>query len=174
MEIRFSDADGFDAQADRADMAVILFARAEVEAGRVGSAVERLLLFSDDARHVRRFAGRVVLLFEGYDNDPRPLVQIPECVRFFRDIDAQWSYWLHFLMPNPELLRLVLLMRVDFRARGGNGLRVGYELRDPSQLADTLQRWFAAMNTLHDAHAIDDAFNRAQSRAVMAALDGWG
>lgn len=173
MEIRFSDADGFDAQAHGADLAVLVFTRAEVEAGLVGSAVERLMLFSDDGRHVRRFAGRVLLLFAGYDDDPRPLVQIPDCTRFFRAIDAQWSYWLHFLMPDPEVLRLALLMRVDVRVRSCDGKDANYELCHPAQLAGTLHRWFTAMNALHEAHGIDEAFNRAQSRAVMAALDGW-
>lgn len=91
MEIRFCDADGFDAGADGADMAAVLFTRGEVEAGHVGNAVERLMLFSDDARHVRRFAGRMAIVFSGYDSDPRPLVQMPDCVRFFRGIDAHWS-----------------------------------------------------------------------------------
>ena len=173
MEIRFSDADGFDAQADGADMAAVLFTRAEVEAGRVGSAVERLMLFSDDSRHVRRFAGRVALLFSGYDRDPRPLVQIPDCVRFFRGIDAHWSYWLHFLLPNPEMLRLALLLRLDVEIRMQQGQQVGYGLRRPTELADVLQRWFAAMNALHDAHGIDEAFSRGRMSAVMAALGGW-
>lgn len=173
MEIRFSDADGFDAHAHGADLALLMFTRDEVEAGRVGGAVERLMLFSDDATHVRRFAGRVVLMFSGYDNDPRPLVQIPECTRFFRSIDAQWSYWLHFLLPDREMLRLALLMSVDVRVCERKGLEVGYELRTPAQLAGTLHRWFVAMNALHEVHGIDEAFNEAQSSAVMKALEGW-
>jgi hypothetical protein len=173
MEIRFSDADGFDGGADGADMAAVLFTRAEVEAGFIGSAVERLMLFSDDSRHVRRFAGRMAILFSGYDSDARPLVQIPDCVRFFRGIDAHWSYWLHFLLPDPEVLRLVLLLRVDVEVRMKQGQQVGYGLRRPAQLADVLRRWFAAMNALHDAHGIDEAFSRARTTAVMAALDGW-
>jgi hypothetical protein len=173
MEIRFTDADGFDIGADGADMAAVLLTRAEVEAGRVGSAVERLMLLSDDARHVRRFAGRVVLMFSGYDRDPRPLVLIPECVRFFRGIDEHWSYWFHFLVPDPEVLRLALLLRLDVDVRMQHGQRVGYGLRRPAQLADVMHRWFAAMNALHDAHGIDEAFNQSQSLAVVAALEGW-
>lgn len=175
MQIRYTDADGFDTGAARADMAAILFTRAEVEAGRVGSAVERLMLLSDNAGHVRRFAGRVVLMFGGYDDDARPLVQVPECVRFFRDVDAQWCYWLHFLLPDPELLRLALLLQLDVDVRTEPGLQVvGYALRDPAQVVGVLHRWFDAMNTLHQMHGIDETLNEAQSRAVMAALDGWG
>src|SRR6218665_1424675 len=99
MEIRITDADGFGRLSPKADLAVVVITRADIEALRVGSTVERLLLFSDDATQVLRFAGRMVIQVEGYDDDPRPLVLIPECVRFFRAVDAQWSYWLHFLLP---------------------------------------------------------------------------
>ncbi|WP_284617531.1 hypothetical protein [Aquabacterium humicola] len=173
MEIRFTDAHGFDRGSDGADMAAVLFTRTEVEAGLVGSAVERLMLFSDDARQVRRFAGRVILVFSGYDQDPRPLARIPECVRFFRRLDEHWSYWLHFLVPDPEVIRLALLLRLDVDVRMQRGLQVGYGLRRPSQLAEVLHRWFGAMNALHDMHGIGDAFNESRSRAVMAALEGW-
>lgn len=173
MEIRFTDVDGFDSQADGADLAVIVFTRAEIEAGRVGSAVERLLLFSDDAVQVRRFAGRVVLMFNGYDADPRALPQIPECVRFFRNVDSQWSYWLHFLLPDPEVLRLAVLLIVDVQVSARGQVEVGYELRDPAQLAGVLDRWFTAMNALHDANGVDATFNEAQTAAVMRAIAGW-
>lgn len=173
MEIRFTDADGFDSQADGADLAVIVFTRAEIEAGRVGSAVERLLLFSDDSAQVRRFAGRVVLMFNGYDADPRALPQIPECVRFFRNVDSQWSYWLHFLLPDPEVLRLAVLLIVDAQVSARGQMEVVYELRDPAQLAGVLDRWFTAMNTLHDANGVDATFNEAQTAALMRAITGW-
>lgn len=99
MEIRITDADGFGRLSPKADLAIVVITRADIEAFRVGSTVERLLLFSDDANQVMRFAGRMVIQVEGYDDDPRPLPLIPECVRFFRAVDAQWGYWLHFLPP---------------------------------------------------------------------------
>jgi hypothetical protein len=173
MEIRFTDASGFDLHANGADLAVIVFTRAEIEACRVGSAVERLLLLSDDADHVRRFAGRVVLMFDGYDGDPRALPQIRECVRFFRSVDSQWSYWLHFLLPDPEVLRLAVLLTVDVQVRARGRAQAGYALRDPAQLAEVLDRWFTAMNALHDAHGVDVAFNEAQTNALMRAIAGW-
>lgn len=150
MEIRFTDASGFDAHGGTADLAVIAFTRAEVEASSVASAVERLLLFSDRGNYVRQFAGRVVLMFSGYDHDPRALPEVPECVRFIRDDDKHWSYWLHFLAPDPEVLRLPLMLRVDVQACIRRNQQVGYRLKEPAQLAPVLDRWFTAMNVLHD------------------------
>jgi len=173
MEIRFTDADGFDVHATAADLAVVVFTREEIERGHVGSAIERLMLFSDDADHVRRFAGRVVLLFGGYDDDPRPLPGIAECVRFFRTVDQHWSYWLHFLIPDQDVLRLIVLLSVDVGVRARSNRVVGYELREPTQLARATERWLGAMNALHDVHGIDEGFNKAQTEVLFEAIAGW-
>ena len=47
MEIRFTDADGFDRHAAHADLAVLVVQREDIEGLRVGSIVERLLMLSD-------------------------------------------------------------------------------------------------------------------------------
>lgn len=174
MEIRLTDAGSFDRHAPGADLAIIVFSRAEVEAQRVGSAVERLMLFSDDDRSVRHFAGRMTLMFAGYDDDPRPLPQIPECVRFFRAVDRQWSYWLHFLRPEPDVLNFAMLMLLDVDASAvGAGQvagQVAYALHDPMQLPRLLERWFRAMNVLHDTFDVPSSHNEAMTAAALAAL----
>ena len=83
MQIRITDAAGFDRMSPGADLAVVVISRADIEEFRVGNTVGHLMLFSDDAAQVRRFAGRMVVQVEGYDDDPLPLLLIPECVWFF-------------------------------------------------------------------------------------------
>lgn len=170
MEVRLTDADGFERHAASADLAILLFTREEVEAQRVGSAVERLMLFSDSAENVRRYAGRMTLMFSGYDDDPRPLVQIPECVMFFRAIDRQWSYWLHFLRPDPDVLNLAMLMLLDVQVSEIGAGQAGYALRDPMQLHELLKRLFLAMNVLHDTFGIPQSANEAMTAAALTAL----
>ncbi len=170
MEISITDADGFGRLAPKADLIFLIISRADIEAFRVGSTVERLLLLSDDAEQVMRFAGRVVIQVDGYDHDPRPLLLIPECVRFFRAVDAQWSYWLHFVMPLPDQLNLILLMLVDVRPLLRRGAEIGYQLRDPEQIGRVLHRLFHAMNTLHETFGVPLSLNKAMTAAVVAAL----
>lgn len=170
MQIRITDADGFNRLSAGADLAVVVFARADVERCRVGSTVERLMLFSDGAAQVRRFAGRMVLQVEGYDDDPRPLLLIPECVRFFRAVDKQWNHWLHFLLPQPEQLRLILLMLVDVDLQERQEHQTGYRLRHPEQLHRVLERLFVSMNILHETFDVPESHNRAMTAAVVSAL----
>lgn len=170
MEIKFLDADGFDRHAHTADLAVVLLTRSEIELGNVGSTVERLMLFSDDEKNVRRYEGRVALMFEGYDADPRSLVEIPECVRFFRAVDRQWSYWLHFLMPQPDVLNLVVLLLVDVQMTSVESDLRQFAIKDPDQLRTLLSRLFTSMNTLHRNFGLSELANRHRSNAVLASL----
>lgn len=170
MEIKFLDADGFDRHAQAADLAVVLFTRSEIELGSVGSAVERLMLFSDDEQNVRRFEGRVALMFEGYDADARSLVEIPECVRFFRAVDRQWSYWLHYLMPQPDVLNLAVLLLADVQMMSVEGDRRQFAIKDPAELRSLLGRLFTSMNTLHRNYGLSELVNRQRTETVLASL----
>lgn len=166
MEIKFTDADGFEREAAGADLAVLLIQREDIEALRVGSTVERLLLLSDRAEHVHRFAGRLLLRVSGYDDDPRPLSQVPECVRFFRAVDRQWGYWLHFIMPEPEELMFILFMLLDVRWAASHGGMVGYVPPDPQQFDRVLQRLFSAMRRLQSAFNVPLTHAMAVADAV--------
>ena len=169
-EIRITNAEGFDRAAQGADLAVVI-ARADIETCQVGGTVARLMLFSDNAVQGHRFAGRMVVQVEGYDDDPRPLLLIPECVRFFRAVNAQWSHWLHFLLPQPDQIKLILLMLVDVDLQEEDRrLPPGYRLRHPAQLGRVLQRLFMSMNVLHETFDVPEAHNEAMTAAVIAAL----
>lgn len=170
MKVTLTDADGFHNNARHADLAIIVISRADIEAMRVGSTVERLMLFSDDTEQVLRFAGRMVLQVEGYDADPRPLALIPECVRFFRAVDAQWHYWLHFLLPLADQIQLIFLMLVDMQVQEQHGAQIGYAPRHPEQMDLALDRLLDAVRVLHDIHGVPQVLGDMVAKAARDAL----
>lgn len=170
MTIKFTDADGFDRSAQGADLAVVLVSRQDVEALKIGSTVERLMLFSDCAKHVHQFAGRVIIQVDGYDADPRPLISIPEVQRFFRAVDKHWSYWLHFLIPEIGQIQLILLMLVDVTEQGTKHGATGFSVTNPQQLDDQILRLLAAMKTLHDAFQVPNNHAELMMSAVVRAF----
>lgn len=110
----------------------------------------------DDAQNVRRYEGRIALMFEGYDAGPRPLVETPDCVRFFRAVDQLWGYWLYFLMPQPDVLNLAVLLLADLRHLPLGNDHCKFAINDVEQLRDLLTRLFASMNTLHANYGISE------------------
>lgn len=174
MKVTQTDADGFHNHAQQADLVIVVISRFDIETMRVGSTVERLMLLSDDTEQVFRFAGRMALQVEGYDDDPRPLAQIPECVRFFRAVDAQWNYWLHFLLPMADQIRLIFLMLVDMQAQEQHGAQVGYVPRHLEQMDLALDRLLEAVRVLHDIHGVPPVLGDMVAKAARDALGRQG
>lgn len=164
-----TDADGLAAHASKGDAVALLVTRSEIERGTVGDVVDRLMVLSDSRENVVRFAHQVALVVDGYDHDPRELVQIPEVVAFFRAVDAAWPYWLHFMSPEHESLQLALHLLVDLTPVRASGGEVGYAF-DREELIEVVNRRLHAMNLLHHEHALPESRRTEISRSALSAL----
>lgn len=72
-------------------------------------------------RHFAKLAGRLILTFSGYDEDPREIYEIPEIRAYFQKLDKQLSELPALMSFKPEIgfngpgLYLMLLGEVDGR-----------------------------------------------------------
>lgn len=125
------------------------FSRSEVEAGPVGGAVDRLMELSDDNAIARHLEGRLTLMFEGYDDDPRELYEIPEVVQFFRSLTEAWPFWFHFLEREGDSLCVAMRLLTDVRllSRQRGQVRADIDFADYQR---ELNRLFEGMNGLHE------------------------
>lgn len=171
MEFKTTDADSFESASQGADLAIVLITRQEVEASNIASTVERLTMLSDADKYVQHFAGRVAIHVSGYDDDPRPLVLIPECMSFFRAVNAQWKYWLHFLIPDADLLKLIVLLLIDVQVHEVQGGGIGYAVGDSRQLHVVLDELFAALDQLHARFGVPASESELTKALVRTALD---
>ena len=46
-----------------------------------------------DQAPITAFEGSMTITFEGYEDDPRELFEIPEVCKFMRNLDNQFPYW---------------------------------------------------------------------------------
>lgn len=82
--------------------------RADVESGDIQPAWQFLKKINQK-KHLWTNRDALVLYFAGYEEDTRAYFQIPEFVRYFRNLSQSWNYWLWFLnAKNPENIRMVL------------------------------------------------------------------
>jgi hypothetical protein len=51
--------------------------------------------------------GRISLVIDGYNNDPRELFEIPEVRRFIKELDAMWPYWFFFLSQADDSIKVI-------------------------------------------------------------------
>ena len=142
---------------------VLAVSREEIERGTVGDAVDRLMQLSDDPDVARHAQGRLALWVSGYDHDARELGQIPEVCAFFREIDAHWGHWLHFLDETSGQLPLLLTLLVPMFPLPSDGPQVSFVPQDPAALT-------ACVTRLAHAYTIQAASLRLSPSAVAKRL----
>jgi hypothetical protein len=111
--------------------------------------------------------GHLRLAFEGFDNDPRELWEIPEVRLFMERLDAVFPYWFFLADLNSATLHLIAscLCRVSEVAPG-------FTLFDSGDLAQFMGRQFHGMNQLWAEHQLSEELNRSVSDQILAIFDG--
>jgi hypothetical protein len=169
--IILTSADGIDEAAANADAVFLYITKREVDAGVVGDIVDRLMCFSDRADFTRKFAHRIHLCVDGYNDDPRELSEIPEVVTLFRHIDDAWPYALHFFALDDHSLDVVFMTIIGTRNNHGQHEGKPTHDFDHERFRATLRSKITAMNALHALHGFTDAEAKAVSDPVLARLD---
>lgn len=126
------------------DPLILVVDRSEVESGDLSNAKAffNRLLASDES--IRFWFERVDIMFDGYNNTPQELDEIPEVRSFVHELDAFFPYWLFFLTKRGLGLHCILYCHLPphltERARAEE---------HPALVKDLLlKRWFPAMNAL--------------------------
>jgi hypothetical protein len=149
----------------------VVVSRDEVDNPRVGRSVDDLMHLCGTRENTERFASAVLLVFDGYNDDPRAIHEIPECRQYLSQLHAQWPYWMHFLAPIPDqwsMLLLSLLPRAQ-RITMPNGAVASHY--DEQHMRDLLLHLTSAMNNLHKQHGIERALAKQVFDDAIAAID---
>jgi hypothetical protein len=102
-----------------------------------------LLAMTDDIANLEQHQGKLVLAFDGYDDDPRPLYEVEEVVTWFQLLAAQWNAWLYFINVKDCPGQVALLMQLRSGRAALTGPALENELR---YLADGLTAFGAHAN----------------------------
>lgn len=119
-----------------------------------GQTLASLYDLTDQALTTRQLQGKIAFTLVGYEEDARGNFQIPECKAFFRKLNQMWPFWLHFLSPNPDLLRVLFLTLVDTVPIQGDAKNM-VRIANPSQAYATAMDMMRAVSILHAHHEID-------------------
>ena len=72
---------------------VLLISRREVEAADLASVLSRLKVFLATREDAWLYRGQMTLVVDGYNNDSRELVDIPEVRTLLRGLESSWPQW---------------------------------------------------------------------------------
>ena len=148
---------------------IVMFSRREVEAGDPAGSVARLNALFDSREAIWRYRGQVTLAVDGYNDDPRELVDVPEVRAFFAAFDRQWPYWAYFLNQVDDSIKLLASCLCGCRYPGRGQVEI-----DPKRLQTFLMKGFAAMNSIFDRYGFEEAELEKMSYGVIEVIEQAG
>jgi hypothetical protein len=136
-------------------LVVLEISRKDIESCSIGSALERLQIMADNAGNVRLYKESVAIMVDGYNDDPRELMEIQEVRNFFQKLTAEWPHWIWFLNRDMGSLNLVLclLCKVSVQHQGA---RFSTEFDRASTVIEVIKDMHSRSNPLLTAYGITE------------------
>jgi hypothetical protein len=123
----------------------------------------------------RRNQGKVEIVVETYDDDPRDLWEIPEAIAWFKAAEPVGKHWFFFLRTDPGTFSLPYVACCVCNGGTVTGLRSNsvdntLVAADGDALLDFLERNFKHLNELTDSLGLPESDNKRISLAVLLCL----
>ena len=148
---------------------VLMISRREVEAGDISSVLHRLKPFLATREDAWRYRGQMTLVVDGYNDDPRELVDIPAVRSILRQLEASWPQWAYFFNQVDDSIKLLLSCVAGHRFMGRGAVEM-----DAERVAAALSRAFAGINAVFDRYGFPDNELETMSRGLVEVLQQAG
>ncbi|QOX05468.1 MULTISPECIES: hypothetical protein [Xanthomonas] len=142
------------------DAIIFVFSRERVERCDIGDTLGQLNALSDNPENVRRFVGRVFFMFDGYNDDPRQIYQVPEARDFFAKLTAMLPLWAHYLHRDAETVGIAYLLLCQSEPFYENKQRVSVSI-DMAEANSLTRRLVSSATGLHALHGLTEEESRA-------------
>jgi len=148
---------------------VLMISRREAEGADLASVLSRLKVFLATREDAWRYRGQMTLVVDGYNNDPRELVDIPEVRALLRRLEAEWPYWAFFFNQVDDSIKLLLSCVAGCRFLGNGAVEMDADL-----VAGAMARAFSGMNVVFDRFAFPEDELELMSRGFVEVLQQAG
>jgi hypothetical protein len=148
---------------------VLLISRREVEQADLASVLSRLKVFLATREDAWRYRGQMTLVVDGYNHDPRELVDIPEVRSLLRRLEAEWPYWAFFFNQVDDSIKLLLSCVAGSRYLGNGAVEMDADL-----VAAAMARAFGGMNSVFERFNFPEDELELMSRGFVEVLQQAG
>lgn len=108
-------------------------------------------------------------MVDGYEDDPRELVDISEVRDFLRNFAVQWPYWGFFFNQIDDSIILLGSCVCGKAYPGGGAVEM-----DVEKIKQFLLDGFEAMNALFDKHGFPESELESMSRGLIEVMEQAG
>jgi hypothetical protein len=148
---------------------VLLISRREVEQADLASVLSRLKVFLATREDAWRYRGQMTLVVDGYNDDPRELVDIAEVRALLRGLEAEWPYWAYFFNQVDDSIKLLLSCIAGSRFLGRGAIEMDADL-----VAAALARAFGGMNMIFERFGFPEDELEKMSNGLVEVLQQAG
>lgn len=148
---------------------MLLISRREVEQADLASVLSRLRVFLATREDAWRYRGQMTLVVDGYNHDPRELVDIPEVRTLLRRLEVEWPYWAFFFNQVDDSIKLLLSCVAGSRYLGNGAVEMDADL-----VAAAMARAFSGMNSVFDRFNFPEDELELMSRGFVEVLQQAG
>jgi len=148
---------------------VLLISRREVEQADLPSVLSRLKVFLATREDAWRYRGQMTLVVDGYNDDPRELVDIPEVRSLLRRLEVEWPYWAFFFNQVDDSIKLLLSCVAGSRYLGRGAVEMDADL-----VAAAMARAFGGMNAVFERFNFPEDELELMSRGFVEVLQQAG
>ena len=152
-----------------AEPVVLLISRREVEQADLASVLSRLKVFLATREDAWRYHGQMTLVVDGYNHDPRELVDVPEVRTLLRRLEAEWPYWAYFFNQVDDSIKLLLSCVAGARYLGNGAVEMDADL-----VAAAMARAFGGMNAVFERFNFPEDELELMSRGFVEVLQQAG
>lgn len=147
----------------------MIFSREEVEAGDPRPAVEQWNELFADREVVWQSRNQIILVIDGYLDDPRELVEIKEVRDFLGKFNELWPYWAFFFNHVDDSIRLLFTCTCAARFYGGCEVDI-----DPIKANKFLRAGFSGMNAIFKTFGFPEEEISPMTRRIAEILKQTG
>lgn len=148
---------------------VLVISRCQVETGDMASVLTELKPFLATREDAWLYRNQMALVVDGYNEDPRELVDIAEVCAFLQSLERAWPYWAYFFNQVDDSLIIFLSCLCAASYPGGGAVEV-----DLSKLQEVLTRGFGGMNSIFEKHGFAENELESMSRGLMEVIEQAG
>ena len=151
------------------DLIAYQFSRDRVEAGDARDFLSRFgTLHLPTGEQLGVMINSLVLMIEGYDEDPREIYAIPEIRRFYQQLWKKWPYWLYFCNLDTENLMMMVMCCLDsldaLKRQGVTQVKVSL---DPLDVIRFISGGFVPMNEMCENAGMSERQIYDRTKAVF-------
>ena len=159
----------FDLRPGVTEPVVLIISRRQVEQHDVASVLNELKPLLATREDTWLYRGQMSLVVDGYNDDPRELVDVAEVRAFLRAFERQWPYWAFFFNQVDDSIQILgsCVCGASYPGRGAVEM-------DATKLRDFLLRGFAGMNSLFEKHGFPESELEVMSRGVIEVIEQGG